>query len=101
VGLRRVLPAAGGRGTGAVSEATDVRRRCSGYCGAPIPSDKQNTYTVIEPDGRLRVFCDSDCLRFFYLDAWRAFLRSEGLRADDCLCHPEGEAGRRRPGPAQ
>ena len=81
------------------ARALEHVRRCSG-CHLPLRTDRDNTFKVIEPSGRLRVFCDSDCLRFFYLDDWRAFLRGEGLRADGCLCDLAGEADRRRRGGA-
>jgi hypothetical protein len=67
-----------------VSETTP-RRRCSGYCGLPIPAGKLNTYQVIEPSGRLREFCDGDCLGTYYLEASReadAQARLAGLVAE-------------------
>ena len=50
---------------------TAAGRRCHGYCGAPIPADKRNTYQVIGPDGTLREFCDGDCLGTYSLGASR------------------------------
>jgi hypothetical protein len=62
------------------SAATDTgrERRCHGWCGQLLPADDHRTFKVVEPDGRLREFCDSECLRRFYLDQWQDRLRSLG-----------------------
>lgn len=57
--------------------------RCSGADGLPYDGDhtvSDRHYLVIEPSGRLKRFCDSDCLREHYalLDAeFRASLQAE------------------------
>lgn len=47
-------------------------QRCN-KCGGEL----RGHFTVIYPDGLLRQFCDSDCLRTWFADEWERFLAQQ------------------------
>lgn len=66
--------------------------QCSGTNGRPYDGSHvvgEPHYLVIEPDGTVKRFCESDCLREHYAFLWQQFRDgvadeiAEGARLDD------------------
>lgn len=70
---------------------------CSGAGGRPYDGDHRlfaNHYMIIEPNGTVKRFCDSDCLREHYAFLWQQFKEQLAREHEELVSYHDEQARR-------